>query len=107
MAIEFACPSCQQMVKTADASAGRKGKCPHCGAVVQIPAPADKPRRAANLSPPASEPSPKRATAHAAPPGTIEFTCTACGRQVRTPVNAAGKKGKCPHCRAVVEIPWK
>jgi phage FluMu protein Com len=95
------------MVKTAQASAGRRGKCPHCGAVVQIPAPVEQPRGAPNPPQAATSRQPKRPAAHIAPPGTIEFTCASCGKLVRTPLNAAGKKGKCPHCRAVVEIPWK
>lgn len=38
MAIEFSCPHCHELVRTADAAAGKKGRCPHCQAVVQIPA---------------------------------------------------------------------
>ncbi|MCI0358087.1 MAG: YIP1 family protein [Planctomycetaceae bacterium] len=39
MPIEFPCPACHQQVRTPDAAAGKKGKCPNCGAVVIIPAP--------------------------------------------------------------------
>jgi hypothetical protein len=35
----------------------------------------------------------------------IEFPCTACGQLVRTPDSAAGKKGKCPHCGTIAQIP--
>jgi len=35
----------------------------------------------------------------------ISFPCESCGQTVRTPMSAAGKKGKCPHCQAVVQIP--
>ena len=28
----------------------------------------------------------------------VEFACPRCGRPVRTPATAAGKKGKCPSC---------
>ena len=35
----------------------------------------------------------------------IEFACSQCGQKVRVPQRYAGKKGRCPHCRAVVAIP--
>jgi hypothetical protein len=35
----------------------------------------------------------------------IEFHCPHCNRQIRTPDEHAGKRGKCPQCQAVVEIP--
>ena len=35
----------------------------------------------------------------------IEFACSQCGREVRVPQKYAGKKGRCPHCRAVEAIP--
>ncbi|MCA9106338.1 MAG: DUF4190 domain-containing protein [Planctomycetales bacterium] len=37
----------------------------------------------------------------------ISFTCSSCGRNLKTPDEMAGKKGKCPHCQAVMEIPLK
>lgn len=35
----------------------------------------------------------------------ISFACTGCGRNLQTPDSMAGKKGKCPHCNAVMQIP--
>ena len=29
---------------------------------------------------------------------TISFACGSCGKEVRAPASAAGKRGKCPHC---------
>ena len=52
MAIEFHCPSCQQLFRTPDQSAGKKGKCPHCGSVFAIPAAAG-PSTSAPLASPA------------------------------------------------------
>ena len=37
MPIEFRCTSCQKLLRTPDESAGKKAKCPHCGAFVDIP----------------------------------------------------------------------
>jgi uncharacterized RDD family membrane protein YckC len=35
----------------------------------------------------------------------IEFQCTQCGKQLRTPDETAGKQAKCPQCGAVTPIP--
>ena len=35
--IEYHCPSCQRMLRVQADAAGRKAKCPHCGAVSEIP----------------------------------------------------------------------
>ncbi|HRF00112.1 MAG TPA: hypothetical protein PLI18_06320 [Pirellulaceae bacterium] len=37
MPITFPCTSCGKTLKTPDASAGKQGKCPHCGGLMQIP----------------------------------------------------------------------
>lgn len=39
MAIEFKCSGCGKKMKTDDIHAGKKGKCPKCGAKVDIPLP--------------------------------------------------------------------
>ena len=93
MAIEFGCPSCQQMVRVADAAAGKKGKCPRCGTIVQIPGPA----AAAPVVAAAPKPKPAK-------PGSVSFPCPGCGRTMNAPAAMAGKKGKCPHCQTVVVI---
>lgn len=35
----------------------------------------------------------------------IEFHCNFCGKQVKAPDDAGGKKGKCPSCQKVLYIP--
>ena len=35
----------------------------------------------------------------------IRFTCELCGKSVRTRDEYVGKKGRCPACRAVINIP--
>lgn len=37
----------------------------------------------------------------------IRFICGHCGQRVQVPVGCAGKKGRCPYCGAVLEIPHK
>lgn len=35
----------------------------------------------------------------------IKFNCSECGKTINAPDAAAGKKGRCPQCSAVMEIP--
>jgi hypothetical protein len=107
MAIEFSCPHCQQLVRTPLAAAGKKGRCPGCGAVVRIPA-----LESGKTEQPLQRPTAPQKSAFSPPPSEpgavgIEFYCVECGQLVRTPATAAGKKGKCPHCKALIDIPRK
>jgi predicted Ser/Thr protein kinase/DNA-directed RNA polymerase subunit M/transcription elongation factor TFIIS len=98
--IEFSCPSCGLLVRTPVATAGKKGQCPTCGSVVQIPA-RKAPRKVAARAPAtATAPSPVSATGE-----RIEFACPRCKNAVATSPDQAGKKGKCPNCGAVFDIP--
>ena len=36
---------------------------------------------------------------------TIEFHCTGCGRALKVPASAAGKRASCPQCNAIVQVP--
>ena len=38
--LEFACPACAMKLKVKDEQAGRRGKCPRCGAAATAPTPA-------------------------------------------------------------------
>lgn len=86
MPIEFTCPSCSTSIRTPDGSAGKKGKCPKCAAIVQIPA---------------ASPAPASQTAAA------KFTvkCPSCSHALQVPASLAGKRGKCPRCESVIPIP--
>jgi predicted RNA-binding Zn-ribbon protein involved in translation (DUF1610 family) len=35
----------------------------------------------------------------------MQFQCSACGKKVRAPDEAAGRKCRCPHCQAVISVP--
>jgi phage FluMu protein Com len=37
MAVEFRCMSCSKLLRTPDESAGKKAKCPQCGAILDVP----------------------------------------------------------------------
>jgi Zn finger protein HypA/HybF involved in hydrogenase expression len=101
--IEFACPRCQLPVRTPLATAGKKGMCPNCGVVVQIPAVPQTPNSAVNRT--TNAPAQSRKPGAAAPVKRIEFLCSHCGKTVATPASGAGKRGKCPSCGAVIDIP--
>lgn len=97
--IDFACTQCGHAVRVPAAHAGKKGKCPHCQAINSIPmsstlGASGKFRTTGGTTQPA-----------AASGGALTFPCPQCQRQVKTPAAAAGKKGKCPHCAAVIQIP--
>jgi serine/threonine protein kinase len=46
-----------------------------------------------------------RLPADGAGPALLSFPCPACGKSLKLKGHLAGKKGKCPHCQAVVRIP--
>lgn len=103
--IQFFCPSCQHSVSTPASAAGKMGQCPSCESKFRIPsstspAPeAKKKRKRAAIRESPDKPSKPAAS------GSIEFDCKSCGKLVRTPASVAGKKGKCPHCQALMDIP--
>lgn len=102
--IEFSCPECARPVRTPASTAGKKGMCPSCNAIVQIPRQSTRkaPDALSGLSGLSLQ------AASNAPDSSIiriEFSCPHCHRPVRTPRGAAGKKGKCPSCGAIVDIP--
>jgi DNA-directed RNA polymerase subunit RPC12/RpoP len=83
MAIEFTCSGCGKKMKTDDIHAGKKGKCPKCGAKVDIPLPGMPTRKSAPkpsapsvpMSPaPSVEPQAPEADLFGAAPGsTVSF----------------------------------
>src|SRR5262245_13496706 len=104
MPIEFSCPNCRQMVRTPDQTAGRKGKCPQCKAVVQIPSHSTFQQVHATPSPTASSAAMQVASVSASGQ-SIQFFCFACGKLIRTTTAVAGKRGRCPHCQEIVQVP--
>jgi len=44
-------------------------------------------------------------TAPQSPADTLEFPCSSCGRALRVPLSAAGKRAACPQCSAIVQVP--
>lgn len=60
MAIEFRCTQCNRLLRTGDHTAGKRAKCPECGAILAIPAagtaPADEAPSAPPPLPPGAQP---------------------------------------------------
>lgn len=90
MTIQFQC-QCGKLMKTADESAGKRGKCPACGAVIMIPEPA-----APATAPTSRKPPVRRQPSGTRPPAAVEV--------------AAGPGRQAPDaasCRAVSSQPTR
>jgi hypothetical protein len=86
--IEYRCPSCGKK-RTAPAEiAGQNRKCPHCGRMTMVPGALPQMQRTDQLL----------LTQHT-------VTCPHCGKTGKVPNNALGKKGRCPTCQRVFQIP--
>src|SRR5262245_52145806 len=38
---------------------------------------------------------------------SISFSCPQCGKSIRAPVQQAGRRGRCPGCKAVITVPTR
>jgi DNA-directed RNA polymerase subunit M/transcription elongation factor TFIIS len=99
--IRFDCGSCGKTLSIPAINAGKKGQCPHCGKLLSIPwkSPAAGERWRGT---PKQKPTLTKAGGE-----KIEFHCSSCREVVRVGAAAAGKKGQCPRCKAVIQIPLK
>lgn len=70
MPIEFPCPVCSRQLRTPDESAGKKAKCPQCGAVADVPLTSNLagPEGSPDMSPPAAPWTPMASGGEEAPP---------------------------------------
>ncbi len=90
MSIRVICSQCQTELEVSDAAAGKKGRCPACQGVMDIPCAGED----------------ARATTTGGGTGETVFVhCTECGLELEVSATSAGKKGRCPHCHAVTSIP--
>lgn len=84
-AIHVQCTECGMELTVSAASAGRKGRCPRCQAIMPIPH--------------AGQSSTEQRD------DTIVVTCQECHAELQVAAECAGKKGRCPNCKAVMSIP--
>jgi DNA-directed RNA polymerase subunit RPC12/RpoP len=103
--------------------AGQTCSCPACGARAAVPRPANLDgdestsieivdasevlgkRPAAAAAEWAPEPDAGSSLRHPVAKEPIRFGCRECGAGIKAPVQFAGKKSRCPHCKARVIIP--
>lgn len=95
--IEFRCGNCNVKIRTPDEFAGRKGKCPKCGAYIVTPGPGG------NGGATAAAPKP--------PPVTdknelIQYKCTKCKSVLESPTSMAGRDDVCPACGTPNKVPY-
>lgn len=86
--IRFRC-QCGREMETDASNAGKKGRCPACGAIVPIPGPS------------ATVPTSAKS---ARDDGLIHFSCE-CGRALKTAPENRRRKFKCPQCHRVQMVP--
>ena len=104
MSIAFSC-ECGRNLRAGPNLAGKKTKCPGCGAVLTIPAASEE--AASAPPPPAPRPKPAPAAAQVtapAAPVAAAVTCT-CGKRIATKPEWAGKTIKCPACENRIKVP--
>ncbi len=87
--IRFECQQCNKKLKVPASRADKNITCPQCGATVTN----QEIKSSGSLS--------GILTAE----DKIEFPCGECGNVVQTPSSQAGKKGRCPECHEVMQIP--
>ena len=114
MAIEVRCPNGHRL-KCPDDRAGRRGKCPKCGASFKVSANGQaEDASAVAASPAAPSPETSQVTAasdsgkqrirDAAAETKINFHCPQ-GHKLSGPASLQGQPGQCPHCQTKFLIP--
>lgn len=103
MPIQVTCPSCQTTLKTADASAGKRAKCPKCGGIIQIPAATAPPENTfeAAANPLAGFTEEELTGGPAVPTTNDRAPCPACGELI------ARDAVKCRFCGEVLNAALK
>jgi len=106
--VRFRCGQCGRTLDVADAQPGQEIACPGCGHQVPVPpAQAEEdivltPERLAG----ADEDGGFASMARHAMSRKIRFTCGACGRNLEVALHLAGRKARCPACKASIRVPF-
>lgn len=99
MAIDIACPSCQQKYHLKDELAGKKAKCVKCGSSIAIPAPV----AAAVAAEPLPDLSDLFSDFHAEPAKPVASAKLASPAKPAKPAVTSGAKTSCPGCGAAMD----
>lgn len=91
MAIQVTCPGCGTTLKTSEAHAGKKAKCPKCGGIIDIPA----------LAPPPANDDEYELEAEPAMRGFSDDELSP-GPAQATPTADAGERRPCPACGEMI-----
>lgn len=96
--VSVAC-DCGARLRVPPQAVDRKAKCPKCGQFTRLRAVEDAAApRGGHGRPPRPAPAPVAAR------DQIRLDC-ACGKRIAVPASAAGRKARCPQCKATVTIP--
>jgi len=95
--IRFSCVCCNKTLGIPVNKAHKKIQCSKCNTLVRLSLPLVENRR--------ERVSGVFGGSAGADESKIEFECSQCNKPVKVPQQHAGKKGRCPHCKANVDIP--
>lgn len=93
--IRFSCACCNKTLGIPVTKAHKKIQCSKCNTLLRLSLPLVENRGQAG----------SRASDSTVDASKIEFQCSKCNMPVKVPHQHAGKKGRCPHCKADVDIP--
>lgn len=113
--IVVVCAECNARMRVPASKAGKRGHCPKCSAEITI---GDRATSAPISSSGAGSGTAHHESSAAAASmrnadgdvaltadGRLKFHCKDCGKSLKTPTEAIGRRVKCPGCQAVVTVP--
>jgi hypothetical protein len=95
--IRFSCVCCNKTLGIPVKKSHKKIQCSKCNTLLRLSLPLVENRREAVSNVHGGSTGPGKLK--------IEFECSQCKKPVKVPHQHAGKKGRCPHCKANVDIP--
>jgi DNA-binding protein HU-beta len=97
--VVFPCPDCGSMIAAPPKSAGHKGDCPFCKAVLTIP------QRQPDVRPEKQVVTATQPAKDDAGTDFVAFICRACGQEIEAPVDMIGMAVECPTCGTGLTVP--
>jgi len=116
---KITCAKCAKRLEAPDEAAGKKGKCPECEEIFDIPEimPLDKtkpetpgplqqidgPEKNVEAKPQTPTPQGQKFESEKQA-GAIKLTCSNCGKGLELPAETAGKETACPYCKTILNV---